>query len=272
MKLAFIQKILVWYRSTKGPKDWRIRAKARVAKDSAEHKKGTPLFVVSVSRIPRGTYFIFPEPSASGLFFNQSLTAAKKAAKSRRKIKISATKFFGVSSKEIHHKYDRYFYDFCESMMVSIVTAFQALEYYCNDQIHAANLQNFPIPRGKKTEPHNSEEIERFCSIKTKLDTVLPHVKKVKTFKGTKLWQDIDTVITLRDRLVHLKGEEVSIQGQAVHLRSSIFYELLFLDLGKYIHTTLEVIKYFQGDFDGHAVFKRIEWEAKRLESKLNFA
>ena len=104
-------------------------------------------------------------------------------------------------------------FDVFEAKIMNIVFSFTALESFANISI-PDNFKFMHIDRkGGPAIPFDKEMIERNLSLDVKLDKILPTIFKVKTPKGTALWQKYKTLKKLRDRLIHLKSQDTKSGG-----------------------------------------------------------
>jgi hypothetical protein len=97
------------------------------------------------------------------------------------------------------------FYDCLQSMVAAVVFSYTAIEVFANSLI--PNEYNYSSERTDKkcTECYSKEQIERYISLDSKLDKVLPEICKVQSPKGTHIWDKYLKLKKLRDRLIHLR-------------------------------------------------------------------
>jgi len=99
-----------------------------------------------------------------------------------------------------------------EQLILNIVFACTALEAFCNQMIP----DDFVFRRARRDkrceESFSKEQIERYISLDTKLAEVLPEVTGQGFDKGTTLWNDYAGLRNIRDRLIHVKSDDLGIQ------------------------------------------------------------
>lgn len=104
-------------------------------------------------------------------------------------------------------------FDIFEDRLENIVFSFTAIEMFANlilpeDYVFRASRDD-----RRCTEEYSRDQAERHLSIERKLDSVLPGVRGVKSPKGTSLWERFMKLNKLRDRVIHLKWNDVRKSG-----------------------------------------------------------
>jgi len=91
--------------------------------------------------------------------------------------------------------------------------AFTALEVFVNESIPEDYEYHTHKKSKTKLETMNKKDIERRLSLDEKLSNVLPGVKDIETPKGKKCWQGYVELKRIRDRIIHMKKEDIRSSG-----------------------------------------------------------
>src|SRR5207247_2481208 len=86
-------------------------------------------------------------------------------------------------------------------------------------------------------------EIERNVSTEEKLATILPELAKLKSPKGTKLWENFVKLKELRDATIHLKELNQYVRG--AEDKQTVYYQFLTHDATEYPRRAIAMIRYF---------------------------
>jgi hypothetical protein len=97
------------------------------------------------------------------------------------------------------------FFDCLQSIVAGVIFSFTSIEVFANSKIPEDYTFSQQRHDKKCTETYTREQAERFITLDIKLDKLLPEICKVKSPKGTKLWERYIGIKELRDRLIHLK-------------------------------------------------------------------
>lgn len=237
--------------------DWRINAASETTKESILPwngkviPKGTVLTSVSVSKLSKKKILSIPVPNATALCLNISYERFKAAQELRVSSNIDKS-----IKKEVAFNSDKDAIDYVELVFESVIMAFTALEAFANEQIpndfETWETRSSDVILEKK----DNKEIERFSSTLDKFHRILPEILKVESPKGTKCWQDLKSLKSIRDRIIHMKSEDRLSSGPEVKtLWNSIF------KLEKPYKQALSVINYFShssniGSWYGKCPFK----------------
>lgn len=156
--------------------------------------------MVDSVRMKDGRLLAFPIPNASALMLNASKLAFAKAQVllTHEALEYAPHGFVQFSSNADA-------IDFAEHVMVSVFTAYTALECFANEMIPPWLTYKKEGKKGAEHRVLGKEEIERELALGTKLDVVLPAVFGLQSPKGASLWEDFVTLERVRNRVVHMK-------------------------------------------------------------------
>ena len=206
--------------------DWRLKVTTTVTKNTVLHwndqeiKKGDRIKVVSIVDLPEKRTLILPVPSLTALYISNSEKSWKKYWAIRKERKIDSS-----LKKSITFKDDKESFDALELIATSIISAFTAIEAFCNDSIP----EDHEYWHNKKSdlilEKSDKKEIERFVSIEKKLNIILPKIFGVDPPKGrSPVWVSYKKLKECRDSLIHAKSHETrSVDSGKTNLWDKLF-------------------------------------------------
>lgn len=134
-------------------------------------------------------------------------------------------------------------YKYFEQCMVAVTFSFQAIEAFANQLIIDGLSGTLRLERKDGPVDWGAADIERRCSTEEKVGVILPSITKVKSPKGTKLWQDFQELKDLRDDTIHLKSKDQYVRGRPDD--QTLYFRLLNCDPLDAPRTGISVMKYF---------------------------
>lgn len=171
-------------------------------------KKGTQLTRQTITQLNKKKHLSITLPNATALFLNSS----KRSWESAKEIRVNSNIDKSVK-KEVSFNTTAESFDYIERIMESIIMAFTALEVFVNENIP----DDFKYHKNKKSkiiiEIMEKKEIERWLSLDEKLSSVLPKAKDIDTPKGKKCWHGYVELKEIRDRIIHMKKEDIRSSG-----------------------------------------------------------
>lgn len=215
-------------------------------------KKGTQLTRVSVTKLTKEKHLSISLPNATALFLNSSKRSWDSAKLIRKNSNIDSS-----VKKKVHFKTVTESFDYVERIMESIVMAFTALEVFVNENIP----EDYKYHTHKKSEiileTMDKKAIERWLSLDEKLAKVLPEAKKIESPKGQKCWQGYVELKRVRDRIIHMKKDDIRSSGPDI----PTLWHKLFKVNAPYIEAK-EIIDFFVKKTDvqprWHREYKKI--------------
>ena len=195
--------------------DWRLKVTTTVAEDvtlpwnSQEVKKGDRIKVVSVVNLPKKKTLTIPVPNLTALYISNSSKEWSSYWALRKKHKIDTTLKNDISFKD-----DIAAFDALEHIASSVISAYTAIESFCNDSIP----ENHEYWHNRKSdvilEKSDKKGIERNFSTGKKLNEILPSIFNVEAPKGkSPIWVSYMELKTCRDGLIHAKSHETRSVG-----------------------------------------------------------
>jgi len=171
-------------------------------------------------------------PNATALLLNLSQISHLQAEQLISKCLSNKDNFGHLPDSDV--------FTFYEQMMASIVFAYTSLESFVNEELPDEYIHI--VVDKRYTQHYNKEQIERHLNLDIKLGDVLPSVLKVKTPKGTKIWDDFKKLKDIRDRIIHMKTSDRNFSGQD---KDSIWNVILSKPLIPTYHTAKNMMHYF---------------------------
>ena len=205
--------------------DWRLKVYSTVTEDTVipwtDHKikKGDVLKVVSIVDLPRKRTLTLPVPDLTALYISN----AQKSWSEYWALRV-ANKIDSSLKGEISFETDNIAFDALELIATSIISAYTALEAFCNDAIPEEH-EYWHLKSSKIiVEKSDKKSIERHFSTEKKLTEILPKIYGVGSPKGHKPWQDFKQLKDCRDALIHAKSHETSsVQSGKINLWDKLF-------------------------------------------------
>jgi hypothetical protein len=171
-------------------------------------------------------------PNATALLLNLSKMSHLQAEQLINKCLSSKDNFGHLPDSDV--------FAFYEQMMASIVFAYTSLESFVNEELPDEYIHI--VVDKRYTQHYNKEQIERHLNLDTKLGDVLPCALKIKSPKGTKIWDDFKKLKDIRDRIIHMKTSDRNSMGED---KNSIWDAILSKPLIKTYDTPQKMIQYF---------------------------
>jgi hypothetical protein len=113
------------------------------------------------------------------------------------------------------------YYDYFETIITSVVFAYSSIEAFVNMSIpHDYTLTR--IEKSGEETILNKSEIEKQCSLKVKLKTILPNILSCDSPSQKKWWEIFTKLETLRNEIIHSK-ESKSEERYSKLLSAKIF-------------------------------------------------
>ena len=154
----------------------------------------------------------FSLPSSPALFLNLALSSQKQI----KKINLEDCFDRHPAPQGIYPDDHKLLFDFFEFMMSQIIFAYSAIQAFANVSIPREFIYRDKRSYKKCVEEYDKEQLERNVSLDVKLDKVLPEIFNVNTPSGTKVWENYQHLKKLRDRLVHLKSNDMTASGPEI--------------------------------------------------------
>ena len=207
-------------------KEWRLAAIDTLAKDFHSSSgtifpEGTP--VIQNSIIPfDGCHLGFGLPNMTALYLNFS---HKQFIESEVYLKSQFYKAYNPKTpKNTYPESDEKIFDYLEKRSAAIIFAFSALETFANQLIPNDFIFEFERKDQRCSEKYKKDQIERNLPLDIKLNDVLPIIMNVPSPKGKTIWNKYLVLKKLRDRLIHLKTNDMRSVGIG---EDSIWHELI---------------------------------------------
>jgi len=205
--------------------DWRIKATAKVSKDQVnpwgtDFKKDAQLKMVSVVKLPKGRTLTLPVPNVVALYINNSENCWSKSWDFRKRYNIDAS-----LRKEVTFEKDKDAFDVLELIASSVIFAYTAIEAFCNDSI-PEDHEFWHLKRSEIIlEKSDKKAIERYFSLESKLNNILPELFEVQKPKGqSPVWVNYKKLKNCRDQLIHVKSSET----RSADINKKNLWDLLF--------------------------------------------
>lgn len=148
------------------------------------------------------------------------------------------------ASSDLFHAPNGYFeakdhgvlFDVFEDRLENIVFSFTAIEMFANSVLPEGYSFRAPRDDRRCTEEYSREQVERSLNIEKKLDAVLPGIRGVHSPKGTSVWDQFIKLNKLRDRVIHLKWDDVRKAGPEKNTLWSELVRTLHRDFSRDAH------------------------------------
>jgi len=221
--------------------DWRMQDFSYLNEDwtspwtGQTAKKGSQVTRLSVTQLTKNKLLSIALPNATALLLNSSKRSWDVAKTIRVNSKIDSS-----LKKEVYFQSRSESFDYLERIMESIVMAFTALEVFVNENIP----EDYEYHTNRKSEiileVMDKKAIERWLSLDEKLSSVLPDAKSIESPKGKKCWQGYVELKRVRDRIIHMKKDDIRSSGPEI----PTLWHKLFKVNAPYIEAK-DVIDYF---------------------------
>ena len=205
--------------------DWRMKNIITIAEDVAPTdelrgiEKGTILKQTSIVNLPKKKTLILPVPSLTALYISNSQKSWALYRDIRKESGIDKS-----LKKKVYFANDSDVFDVLEALSTSIISAYTAVESFCNDSIP----ENHEYWHSRKNqtilEKSDKKQIERCFSTTSKLRDILPSIYDVEDPKGKIPWRSYIELKRCRDSLIHAKSHETrSVLGDKNNLWDKLF-------------------------------------------------
>lgn len=195
--------------------DWRLKINLTVTENTTlpwngtEIKSGDKVKLVSLVNLPKKKVLTLPVPSLTALYLSNSAKAWDKYWEIRTNSKIDSS-----LKKDVYFSSESEAFDALELIATSVISAFTAIESFCNESIpedheywHNRNSEII-------VEKSNKQGIERHFTTETKLNEVLPRIYGKESPKGkSPVWGSYKALKGCRDSLIHVKSHETRSVG-----------------------------------------------------------
>lgn len=228
--------------------DWRLKAITTLAKpfsmpgSELRHEKGAAVMLTTFAKF-RGHILSFGVPNMSAIFLNFSNELWQESEiyfKNSNNFVEPISRHLLPGTLDIKDR--GLFFDMLEKRMGAIVFAFTALESFANDSIPLE--YNYEQDRNDKKylEKYNKEQIEKNLNLDTKLSVILPNIYNVKSPKSKTTWSKYTELKKLRDRIVHLKSQDMASKDANT---KTIWSDVINENLPNYASESKELIKHY---------------------------
>lgn len=206
--------------------DWRLKVTTTVAKDTVfpwngqKVSKGDRLKLVSVVDLPKKRKLTLPVPDLTALYISNSEKSWGEYWALRKENKIDSS-----LKSDVIFKDDQIAFDALEKIVTSVISAYTAIESFCNDSI-PENHECWHLKSSNIIlEKSEKKEIERYFSMERKLNEILPSIYEVESPKGkSPVWVSYKILKECRDALIHAKSHETrSVDAGSVNLWDKLF-------------------------------------------------
>ena len=205
----------------------------------------------------QGKSYEFFSPNNISLF----VSVAKRELKNAKNIfnqihseKISKNSYVTFNEKEI-----KTLYDYFESIQVSIIFSYIAVEAFSNAAIPNSFVLKKTNNKGVR-EIWDKSSIERWYSTSEKLISILPNTLKTDSPKDTAFWDDFKKLEKLRNQLVHLKTTD-----KVYALDRNFFKNFFHKNIFKTVESGFKIIQYFNNNTQAR-FFIPIELSNKKVD------
>ena len=196
-------------------RDWRLKVQVTLTEDSvlpwngAKVYKGDHLNLVSLVPLPKNRTLTIPVPDMTAIYISSSAKAWEQYWAIRGQNKIDSS-----VKKEVTFTSEKQAFDALENLTMSIISAFAAVESFCNDSIPNDHEYWHPKKSQIILEKSDKKDLERRFSTENKLIDILPEIYKVGNPKGiSPVWESFKKLKACRDSLIHVKSSEVRSVG-----------------------------------------------------------
>jgi len=163
--------------------------------------------VTTLTKFSRHTSFV--TPSATALHLNSAWRAAKSAVQLKAQLKwVTGSVAPGVLVEQIAIEDTSVLFDYLEQSMSAAISAFAAIEAFCNSVIVEHSTGPLTLKRRKGVETLSPEEVERLVSTDEKLKRIVPDLLGCPTPAGKAVWQRYVKLKELRDSVTHFKRKD----------------------------------------------------------------
>jgi hypothetical protein len=195
--------------------DWRLKLNATISEDTTlpwnghEVKKGDRIKLVSVVNLPKKKTLTLPVPSLTALYISNAEKAWSNYWKIRKSNKIDTSLKHDISFNS-----DKEAFDALENIATSVISAYTAIESFCNESIPEDHEYWHNNKSEIILEKSDKNKIERNFSTTIKLNDILPSIYDVENPKGkSPVWVSYKALKSCRDSLIHAKSYETRSVG-----------------------------------------------------------
>jgi hypothetical protein len=235
--------------------DWRIQAVTTLAQDVSpaypggpSHKAGTPVYLSSIVIHPQHNMLGFITPSATSLALSASLKSASAAQSLRAVLVLKKTVTPWGEGRSVSNENLPHFYDFLEHCMITVITAYQSLEMFCNDVISREVKSTYVLARKRDDLVLSADELERVASTDEKVGDIVPKLLSVASPKGRAIWERYLDLKLARDSTVHFKSRDAYTRQELD--RESLFFQFFRRDAKEFPKIAFELIECFYAGKD----------------------
>jgi len=206
--------------------DWRLKVTATVTEDTVlpwngqKIQKGDRVKVVSVIDLPKKRTLTIPVPNLTALYISNSEKAWSDYWCLRKESKLDSP----AKSKVVFNE-DKMAFDALELIATSVISAFTAIESFCNESLPEKHEYWHAKRSDIILEKYDKKQIERYFSMANKLNDILPKIYGVEPPKGkSPVWVSYKKLKECRDGLIHAKSHETrSVDTGKVNLWDKLF-------------------------------------------------
>lgn len=202
--------------------DWRLKDRFSVSLSphiGATEDAGRATLVSLISLTQKKTLTI-PVPNLTALYISNAQKNWDAYWSLRKTQKIDSS-----IKSEVRFQDDTSAFDAIEFMATSVVSAYSAIESFCNDSIPEDHEYWHNRKSDLILEKSDKDGIERHFSTTAKLNEILPNIYNVEQPKGKNpVWMSYCSLKKIRDSLIHAKSRETRSVGTEVeNLWDSLF-------------------------------------------------
>lgn len=195
--------------------DWRLKVFTTVAKDTVlpwnghQVNKGDTVKLVSQVKLNSKKSLTIPVPSLTALYIDHAVKSWEQYWNIRQEQKINSS-----IKSEVTFKSDAAAFDAIALIASSTISAYTAVEAFCNDSIP----ENHEYWHNRKSEiileKSDKFALERHFTTGSKLKDVLPGIYGVESPEGKNpVWMSYGTLKKVRDGLIHAKSKDTRSTG-----------------------------------------------------------
>ncbi len=224
--------------------DWRCATAfwiTAIDGQAIEHKAAHQ--VTTLTTASRHTSFV--TPSATALHLNSAWGAAKSAVQLKTQLKwVSGSIAPGVVGDQIGIENTSAVFDYLEQSMSAAISAYAAIEAFCNSVIVERSTGSLTLKRHKGVETLLPEEVERRVSTDEKLKRIVPDLLGYPTPAGKAIWQRYVKLKELRDSVTHFKRKDQARHAAQLNEPTAL-QDLITADPLSFPEAAMAIIEYF---------------------------
>lgn len=196
-----------------------------------------------------GREVVFIRPSSTALHLHSAWRAAHEAARLQPQIRwtqgaaLRSQKAQPILVRQVAPDDSGALFDYFEYAMTSAMSAYAALESFCNQII--TERVSAPVFVKSKRKALTPEEIERWTSTDEKLSRIVPDALSLPSPSGKAVWQAYANLKEVRDNVTHFKRKDQAALGLEPESEQTVLYKLTCVDPYEFPEAAQTVLRYF---------------------------